>query len=560
MTTSYDFGSSSQGFAASWDTTLVRYFLLDYDGGNDANVGYVDAAGGADISASVSGRAKKTVAGLLSVLPRVGDGRMAIILIKARSGADKRYYKADGTTADDLVIDVVGYNYLQVRGSSDLSNNAADKRLPGTIAVAGPNGDSSWTVGALTNLTATVSAGTLPTDASLNGRRSRIVSGARTNGITEVFRGIDTTNLAFATSTLGNTVPQVGDSFWVEQPAVWFKDIYVSHAEIYTNTLDPAGSARSTWILGLRATNALMVSNATRLVYVCFCEAANASSFTRCTAVTVNGSFGYNDEVGSFYPNPGLRHESGSIRFWQIGQLALAGSAFVSTSAVSIVEVERLQVNTGVFFKVAPTMTGAFSPVAALGSGGSASQFGGGNGTTTQFIWVDGPGSFGGFKLYGSCEFINVDINNLGALPAFIPAGLGCSLAISGIKSTNGGNTGVAVDLTQGRDCLVVCEQGAGGANTLSPSGGEIKLGDGTIVTWASTRSTDYQDQYRNKVIGTALARYRRMLDGTEDIPALTADPAAPPAGFVRRYYRSDTNQLCVINSSGTVKRSGVFT
>ena len=91
---------SNPGNVADWDLTLTRYFLVDYDGGDDANTGYVDAAAGATIVPT--GLAKKTInAGLMDILPRTGNGRKCVVLVKNRA-AGATYLDADGVTASDV--------------------------------------------------------------------------------------------------------------------------------------------------------------------------------------------------------------------------------------------------------------------------------------------------------------------------------------------------------------------------------------------------------------------------------------------------------------------------
>ena len=80
--------SSTGGDAASWDVAKVRFFFIDGDGGNDANVGYIDDASGTDFTstaAEVASVAIKTTSRLDAITPFVGAGRMLVRLFKPRS-------------------------------------------------------------------------------------------------------------------------------------------------------------------------------------------------------------------------------------------------------------------------------------------------------------------------------------------------------------------------------------------------------------------------------------------------------------------------------------------
>jgi hypothetical protein len=139
-------GAQGSATPASWDATVCRYYLVDYDGGDDANVGFVDAALGSTITPT--GTALKTLEQLLTVIPKDGAGRNMVVLIKPRA-ADATYKSKDGSTDSDLNLSfLTNFRKLVVRGSTDLTNSVSDRLyVGGTIPTAGegPNGDKSWT-------------------------------------------------------------------------------------------------------------------------------------------------------------------------------------------------------------------------------------------------------------------------------------------------------------------------------------------------------------------------------------------------------------------------------
>jgi hypothetical protein len=206
---------------ADWSTTsnACRYFLVDYDGGSDSNVGYVDSTLGATIVPT--GKALKTFGALLSIFPSIGNGRNAVILVKNRA-AGAMYLKADGLTSDGLNLDhISGYYRFIVRGSTDLTNSATDKiRCGGVTAVAGPNGDGSWSCVAGCTVNSIVTAGGLTAEPGLLGYRIRF-SGNITPGLANVCQMIHANSATTITTSADiASAPANGDTFFIEKPGV----------------------------------------------------------------------------------------------------------------------------------------------------------------------------------------------------------------------------------------------------------------------------------------------------------------------------------------------------
>jgi len=138
---------SATGPLALWDLTTFRFFFLDGDAGNDANIGYIDAAPGTVFTpADTTPVAVKTTSRLEAIIPLIGAGRSWYVLAKPRaSGAIYDHLPGDGQGRHDR-SKLTGYARMIFRGS-DLTNNAADKiRCGSMVGVAGPNGDGSFTI------------------------------------------------------------------------------------------------------------------------------------------------------------------------------------------------------------------------------------------------------------------------------------------------------------------------------------------------------------------------------------------------------------------------------
>lgn len=118
---------------AAWSLSLCRYFLVDNENGLDSNIGYVDAVAGSTIDPT--NKAIKTIDRLYDILPRVGAGRSCVVLLKGRTSGT--YVDADGVNASLLLRGFTGYNRLVVRGSTDLTNVAADRLTCGGRTATG---------------------------------------------------------------------------------------------------------------------------------------------------------------------------------------------------------------------------------------------------------------------------------------------------------------------------------------------------------------------------------------------------------------------------------------
>lgn len=131
-------GKGAQSASADWLITLTRYFIVDNELGNDANLGYIDAVEGTDLSATAPTVAVKTLERLLAIIPTVGNNRRAQIIAKARSDGG-RYLAADGVTESNFYLNTVGYQRLILRGTGTVtsagaiawSNSAADLMCQG---------------------------------------------------------------------------------------------------------------------------------------------------------------------------------------------------------------------------------------------------------------------------------------------------------------------------------------------------------------------------------------------------------------------------------------------
>lgn len=240
---------------ADWDLNLVRYWFIDYENGNDANLGYLDAAPGTVfIPASIQAIALKTIEEVQNRIPRNGAGRRTVILIRGNPDGTTQveYFRKDGTTRD--WIDRSGYiGYAtMIWRASDFTNSSADQlRCATQNAVNGPNADGSFTVQSYSAPNITIAAGAFSTTfGDLNGRslefKGNVTAALATKG--GIVKGIRSTSVVEAgigsTSTL--TSPANGDEFFVRRPSILIAGVVGTDL----NSTTPQTATGSTSYLG----------------------------------------------------------------------------------------------------------------------------------------------------------------------------------------------------------------------------------------------------------------------------------------------------------------------
>lgn len=208
---------------ARWDLADMRYFLLDPDGGNDANTGFTDATPGATIAPG--SLPKATWAALSAIIPPNGNGRLAKILIKNRA--------AGATIAEAMdLAGFSGYAWFGKCGSSDLSNDATDRiKAGGVTFLAGGGGGGEWTVATVTSGNEITVTGTIPAGSddgwgdSVVGCRVRFtgnVTGALANACGTIWHATAGAGATVNFTSLPAT-PAPGDTFLIEAPGVNFR-------------------------------------------------------------------------------------------------------------------------------------------------------------------------------------------------------------------------------------------------------------------------------------------------------------------------------------------------
>jgi len=491
-TTDWTLIQSHAAVGASWPLTTsgspaVRYFCVDGTSGNDLRRGYVDAAAGATLT-TCSSVAVKTIAAALARIPRFGNGRSAVMLL------------TPGTYAEFLdFTGVSGYRYLLRRGS-DLTNSTADRlTVGGVVAVAGPNGDSSFTVaGGGTTSTFSVAAGSLgATDADV-GWRWRFAANTSTAALQNVSCFINANSASAITcgANLG-TAPSAGDTGFVEKPGVIVAayaeaagppaiDLAPSTATFITQTvMQAAGIAVSG-----TGTGAFSMGAVGSLAQYSFVE--TTGSTTNQVAVASNLSAGLNISI-SYADEGGTGRAVGGLRSAGAGTFncfnaTLGPVAFVNASANVTVGVHRTGAigNGGSYFAKGPTVT-------SVGSPGSTTQALPLIGTTsasdraTRFV-------LGPLTLTGSARVANVDVSN-SAGSGLVLNGVGSQVTLTSVAGSANTSFGVDMSALVGSNVQVV-------SATITGTAGDIKLPGTVVATIADLSLTNVVDSSGNNLQG----------------------------------------------------------
>lgn len=506
-----------------WPLGSARYFAVDYDGGNDSNVGF------SDTSLALAGVVPlKTLTRLRQILPPDGEGRVAVVGIKRRA-AGATYLKPDGVTLDWLDLSGYhGYASLVVRGTDTqasassvaFANDAADRKFVGAQVVAGTesyaSGGYTCVAGSTTFVILAVkTTGAAPpayaAEPTLLGKRVRFDSATPTVALRNATSMIWMNDAA--TLTVGNVLPAApvaGDIFYIEEPGVQVDRVFAVLTEGMNVQSTAAATTGNTSIVGIRAINAgsrAFSCDVTDVVTVCFCEATSASgsaflaSFVRRLSI----ANAYPDETGVFVtPGVGFRTNGGM-------SLTAGKSIGISTSYTGLrvtVTALQLAIGSASVFAQGVQVAGGTQPTAQTGAafgGFFTGTIGRANSTTTaQRLRITSNPGIGGVTLT-QCDVRvwGCDITGQGAQPCIYVNGEGSRIGIDDNVGTTG-NTSAGLSLTDSRDCMILA--GIIAASTISGTVGDIIAGAGTIYVagWTDLTRTDIRDSQGNHLKGTA--------------------------------------------------------
>lgn len=495
-----------QKIVANWKTATteaaVRYFAVDYDAGNDANAGF------SDVSMAAAGTvALKTLEQLDVIFPALGHGRNCYAAIATRA-AGALYLRKDGVTNDTpaFLNGSTGYNNLGVRGTGTdatagavkFADDTNDKTSQGSITATGMNAAGYHPTGAATTISVpcTLAGGGAPgfpantTTAIPWSARMRFDVATTTAALRNVCRKVHT---VVGTDTLvpqqaWPAAPVAGDTFYLEMPGA-------AVASMTLQTLSLNGT-QSRGLSGLRTTGAMnFVGSPGRLSYLwCGGGFFQAGGDLQTISELYSAPIGTGASLGL-----GLRVAGVGATF----QPAPRRSFISSSGFAGYLENENgssLQVGNGTAWNGQFIQTGSLSP--SSGDPLSHPSFIGtdqasiGTYARSYGSGVVSVGSNEGLSLSDSLQLNAVDFINCGAKPCVRVKGTMLAIRIS-TPGGSAGNTDVGLDLTQAQGCTIYLA----GTPTVTGTLGDVRLADGTIITWA-TAIAGIIDANRNLITG----------------------------------------------------------
>jgi len=545
---------------ATW--TGTRYFAVDYDNGDDTNVGYSDTS-----LADAGVRALKTLERLREILPGDGDGQIAVVGIRARSGGAT--YRNIANTADDI-LDLTTYtDYAQliIRGTGTVatantvafSDDAADQLTCGAQIKSGTNSGGYNPTGSPT--TSVIScqlngggAANLSAEPALLGYRVRFAYNTPTVALQNAV-GMIWSNTS-SQITLGTNLPatpSTSDVFYIEEPGVAISRCLVFNNNPF-NVISGTFTTGGLHIAGIRFVGSvapvIQQRGAIALMNLSFIDVPNSASFS-----AINAAGGLDFRIGSTYTNQAGATVTTGAGFRSDGSITASSclQVIITHFVTNAARPQILQVTTfsiggacvsagGILFQncgTSPAVTNLGSNI--LGNAGSATirRFRSTGISVGEAIGITRTGVL----VYG------VDITNAGASPLFTIKGVGASVSINDAVGSSG-NTGNGLDLTLARDCSVL--MGTIVANTFTGAVGRDIICSGNVFyVHADYALVDLKDRIGNHIQGTGLSNLGSVSyvanDGNANIAQYTILRAT--GNGVARVAQADNNG----NASGVI-------
>jgi hypothetical protein len=512
--------AATSGLVANWDPTVWAVYAIDYDNGSDANRGTATAASSsyADFQTAViaAGAAPlKTMQGLGLVIPRSGAGRKLAVFIAARaSGAT--YLKQDGVTTDSLdsfMSGLDGYSKIAIwgtgtnstAGATKFTGTVADLTNAGAIVVPGTNASGyNPTAGATTtSVPSTKVGGGAPALANEPlpplGYSTRYDFATATAALRNVARA---TAIVSTTSTTNDTVspqaawpatPSTSDIFYLEQPGVvcggwgaaWDAAAAVTIAGVRSNGLiNYAPGIVTTSLLkhmftgaGAGVGNTALGTGGTGLFLIAATDPGFGSgTITRGSTMHAAGNILI--QPGTFTQINGIVVEGTSLYEFLNGGVNANGSVYGGNLTVQ---------------------------------GGSGSIYSGNPMFGNTIAGLIDRLIAGHLSIIGArVSIADIIITGAGASPAIVVSGMsGISLTNNTAGST--GNSDVGLDLTASFGSTITLS----GTPTVTGTNGDVRLGGGTIITWAQA-AAGIQDPHGNIIVSSSVAfPIQRLPTGT---------------------------------------------
>jgi hypothetical protein len=489
-------GSGSSGpTVATWTigTTTPRFFAIDPANGNDAHAGFSDVS-----AAAAWAVAKKTWAGFVAIFPNIGAGRSAEVLVGPAVLGEALLFSGRN----------IGYQELHIVGTTDGSDDAADRILSGAaVGAVGPGTGGVWTcVAGGTTTDIKVAAG-LPSSTGANTARiwrARFAANTTTVALRNVCCGIfQNTATDITPMDVLPAAPAAGDTFFIERPGVVFTTVTMlgTPAAAVIRLRGIAAAATSApWTLGQNGGT----------LSVTFCESRDIGGSSVVSGVaSYNETRTYFNLNGGTSPTLGVGFRSGGQRtISSIGSLSGNNSGTViaaahPTFASAISRCPFLSYGQGCVYFGPLQVKECGVDTADVADSLTGSVFGGA--TTTFHAWeVSGASGNEGLAIE-ACKLLVRDGSaspDTGQnFPCVSIAGVGNDLEFSNIAGTSAGaglgSVGFSVNNCRDSNLRFASCTAAGAT-------GALRLSGDALPTYADLTKTNIRDNRGNNIEGSA--------------------------------------------------------
>jgi hypothetical protein len=494
----------SQRIGATWGTAgSVRYFACDGTNGSDTNAGF------SDVSQAAAGLvAVKTIAKLLTLIPKFGYGRIFRAAIRSGNYASDTFVDLSGFVGYQKTL-IIATDTIASAGAVAFAGDANDTIAAGMTTATGMNAagynPTAYSVAAdgTPTITLQLAGGGAPAFPAAPARPYLCRLRFDVNTHTAALRNFCDSILLVPTGAggaqliIGQPLPggvvDPTDVCYIEMPNVTgLTKTAITNSGSNSASLTVAGinfgvlvaNGGSLLISGCESTAAVFSDT----LLICQRSVSNVPSTTRtigtglrCDGTQVFGgtlSLADSGDTGLSQPTLFQEPESITIERWSAPGAVLYGGAHALGNNIT----ETIGTNPS-------TAHGATCQVWAAQ-------------TTTQGVAACGLAVYGGYTI-GRIKF-----SNMGAHPGLRINGAGLGVVVQGISGgVADGNLDVGLDLTPvggttagGNGCTIALA----GTPTVTGTVGDIRLANGQIVTWAAVAATGLVDSAGNRFISAS--------------------------------------------------------
>lgn len=483
---------------ASWPVANVRWYAVDGTNGSDSNSGFSDVS-----SAAAGLSAVKTLAGLGAVLPRIGANRKVVIIIAAGTYTDGLQAFLAGLSGYAATFPiVVGTVTNATSGAVAFSGSVADKIQAGFVTSTGMNAPGYNPVAPFSQtdlkcLTVAAGAPGFPSEATCPipmGHRIRFDANTTTAALRNVAVNIigisasDTLTLPNVVTGAGGlpAVPVGTDTFYIEMPGVIVGATFLagSKSEGNQSVSQYFGAIQ---LVGISFTVTMEFQAGTFRLAGCSASvgiAARIGSFVQL-------AFNYNDETGTLRQVGSMLRTTGGGSSLTMNTVAGndENTAMIAAGTVSILGGIQFHLSNGSFVLNGLQLLNLHGDVTtgnpvAPSANSTIGARSANNQSPLRVRGVSGnaTGSSAGVFIFGCQITLNrMDVASAGAFPAITVCGSN-TIVVSTTLTGSAGNTDVGLDLTNSRNSVIMMW----GLPTLTGTLGDVRLQDGTIITWAT--------------------------------------------------------------------------